>query len=65
MSLLILSIIQIIKAEGLLRNSLFLIKKFGWIVKFIKGPLVNIFSIIDKIFIKLFKESQIIIIAKK
>ncbi|MBT7553239.1 class I SAM-dependent methyltransferase [bacterium] len=60
-----LKVIETKKTEGLLRNSLFILNNLGWIVRFIKGPLVIIFSLLDNLFIRLFKESQIFVIAKK
>lgn len=53
------------KTEGLLRNSLFLFPLLGFFIKFIKGPLVNLVSWIDRITIPILGESQIILIAEK
>jgi len=58
-------IIEIKKAEGILRNLLFVSDKIGWIIKFIKGPMVTIFHIIDNFLIWFFGESQIFIVARK
>ena len=58
-------IIKTEKSEGLLRNSLFIFDFLGKIIRFIRGPMVNLFTLIDRIFISLFGESQIFIIAKK
>ena len=56
---------RLIKTEGVLRNSLFTINGLGILIKFIKGPIVNIVSLIDNITLKIFGESDLIIIAKK
>lgn len=53
------------KKEGIIRNFLFLNPIAGKFIRFIKFFLVDIFTSIDNISIKLFGESQIIIIAQK
>lgn len=53
------------KKEGLLRNYLFLNTIAGKLIRFIRFFLVDIFTFIDNISVKLFGESQIIIIAHK
>jgi len=58
-------ILEIKKTEGLLRNCLYLFKVPGKLIRFIKGPLVQIVMFIDRIFLYLFGESQIFIVAKK
>jgi 2-polyprenyl-3-methyl-5-hydroxy-6-metoxy-1,4-benzoquinol methylase len=58
-------IITIKKTEGLIRNLLFTNNKLSFIIKFIKGPLVYIFHLIDRLSIFLFGESQLFIVAKK
>lgn len=52
-------------SEGIIRNSLFLIPMFSIILKFIKSFIVKIMISIDNISLKLFGESQIIIVVKK
>lgn len=60
-----LKIIFIHKKEGILRNSLFTLSKLKWIVKFLKGPLSDLFTIIDEQLVKLFGESSIHILSQK
>jgi len=60
-----LKILEYKKTEGVLRNFLFLNNFFGKFIRFIKGPIVELVSFIDNIFIYLFGESQIFIVAKK
>jgi len=57
-------IIKTEKSEGLLRNSLFIFDFLGKIIRFIRGPLVNLFTFFDRIFINLLGESQIFIVLK-
>jgi len=59
------NIIKIYKSEGLLRNFLFVNPYAGKFIRYIKGPLVNMFSYADDFVVKIFGESQLIIIAKK
>ncbi len=56
---------KVIKTEGILRNSLYTLKPLGFIVRFIKGPLVTMFSILDDYLVVLFGESDIQVIAQK
>lgn len=58
-------VIESAKAEGILRNSLFTIKPFGQLIRFIKGPLVPIFHFFDYLSLLLFGESDLIVIARK
>lgn len=51
--------------EGLLRNLFFLKWPFNRVIKFIRGPLVIIFTFIDNICVKMIGESQIFIVGKK
>jgi SAM-dependent methyltransferase len=51
--------------EGIIRNSLYTIKLLGWIVRFIKGPLVTFVMILDKTTVKIFGESNIHILSQK
>ena len=54
------------KTEGILRNLLFTNGIFGVFVKFLRGPLADGFTFLDKLTIKLFGESQLfIVVAKK
>ncbi|MEK7095293.1 MAG: class I SAM-dependent methyltransferase [Patescibacteria group bacterium] len=56
---------KIIKTEGLLRNSLYTMKPLGFIVRFIKGPLIKIITVVDDYLAYVFGESDIQIIAQK
>lgn len=58
-------IIKTIPNEGIVRNSLFLLKPLGFLTKFVKGPLVNIVTVIDNLSMNFFGESDFIIIAKR
>lgn len=58
-------IIRFKKMEGILRNSLFVFPKIGWIVKFLKGPISDIITWIDELMVKIFGESNLIILAQK
>jgi 2-polyprenyl-3-methyl-5-hydroxy-6-metoxy-1,4-benzoquinol methylase len=53
------------KKEGILRNSLFTIRKLNWLVRFLKGPLSDLITFIDEILVKLFGESNIHILSQK
>lgn len=57
-------VIKLVKTEGLLRNLLFTVKPFGLLLKVIKGPLVPFFHAIDNIAVKLFGESDLIVLAR-
>lgn len=51
--------------EGLFRNFLYTNKYAGFILKFIRGYFSDIAMVIDKIFVSLFGESQIYVVAQK
>jgi len=53
------------KTEGVLRNLLFINNSLGKSIRFIRGPFVSVFMLIDKILITLFGESQIYLIGIK
>jgi len=57
--------IRIYKSEGILRNSLYLIKPLNIFIRFIKGPLTPLVNFIDRITAILFGESDLIILAQK
>ena len=57
-------IVTIQPIEGILRNLLF-ISKLGCIIRFIRGPLVPLFHIIDALFIKFFGPSNYFVVAQK
>lgn len=58
-------ILEIKKTEGILRNFLFLSSYAGWLIRFIKFPFSLVVEKIDDIFLALFGESDIFIIAQK
>lgn len=60
-----LRIVKVRKVEGILRNSLFLYSRLGWIIKFLKGPLSDVVTFFDNLLVELFGESNIYIVAKK
>ena len=60
-----LKIINLYKREGILRNSLFNINGLGWIIRFIKGPMVDIVSLVDIFTVNLFGESDLQVVARK
>lgn len=60
-----MKIVEIHKTEGVLRNSLFTNNLLGRLVRYLRWPIWLIVSAIDDVLVKLFGESQIIVIAKK
>lgn len=56
---------KIVEAEGIIRNSLFVIPILGYIIKFIRGPLVKVITSIDDITGKLLGFSDLIVVATK
>lgn len=60
-----LKIIRFEKLEGIFRNSLFVFPKWGWIIRFLKGPFSDLVTFIDLITVKFFGESNLIILAQK
>ena len=56
---------KVIETEGIIRNSLFVFPILGFIVKFIRGPLVRGLTLIDDIFGALLGFSDLIVIAVK
>lgn len=60
-----MKIMKVSKVEGFLRNSLFLVPELGWLIRLLIGPIAEIFTFIDNIFVKLFGESNIYVIAQK
>lgn len=59
------NILETRKNEGVLRNFLFLNSVAGKTIKFIKGPISDFVTELDKITLKLFGESQIFVVAQK
>jgi SAM-dependent methyltransferase len=57
--------VELKKTEGILRNSLYLIPAFGKLIRFIRGPLSSIITLLDNITLKIFGESDLILIAQK
>lgn len=58
-------VLEFDKTEGILRNSLFTFKLLGQFIRIAKGPLVPFFHYLDRITVKLFGESDLILIAQK
>lgn len=59
------NILETRKAEGILRNFLFLNSIAGKMIGFIKGPISDLVAALDNITLKLFGESQIFVVAQK
>jgi len=57
-------ILEIVKLEGLLRNFLFLNKRAGKAIRFLKSYISDLASFFDFMLIPLFGESNILIVAK-
>lgn len=53
------------RVEGILRNSLFVISSFGKLIRFIRGPISDLVTIVDNLTIPIFGESNIYVIAQK
>lgn len=58
-------ILQIHKVEGILRNSLFTNNYLGFLIKFIRGYISHLVMLIDSVTVRLFGESNFIVIAQK
>ncbi len=58
-------ITNIVEREGVIRNSLFVIPVFGFLVKFVKGPFVNLITLVDNLTIPIFGASDIVVTAVK
>jgi 2-polyprenyl-3-methyl-5-hydroxy-6-metoxy-1,4-benzoquinol methylase len=58
-------IVFVKKTEGILRNSFFVFPLLNWFVRFIKGPISDLVTLLDDILVKIFGESNIIILAQK
>lgn len=53
------------KTESILRNMLYTFSILGYLIKFIRGPLVPIFHIVDQLFVTLLGESDLVVIGRK
>lgn len=58
-------IIFLKQKEGILRNSLYIFPFLGWAIKLLKGPFSDIVTVMDDFLVRLFGESNIIILAQK
>ena len=58
-------VIRVVPIEGIIRNSLFIFKPLGNLIRFIRGPITQIVNLLDNITIKPFGESDILILAQK
>jgi len=61
----VLKVLSIKRTEGIIRNSLFLLPKLGFLIRFIRGPLVGLLTLVDNVAVILFGESDLILVAKK
>lgn len=59
------TIIKIVKTEGIIRNSLYVFPRLGFIIKFIRSYMTDIVTFFDDLSGKLFGYSDIIILARK
>jgi len=58
-------VIEVVKVEGLLRNLLFTHGRLGIIVRFLKGPIKELFNILDKITIRIFGASNVYLVCRR
>ncbi len=58
-------VVETRKVESIFRNSFFTFHGLGFFLKFVKGPLVQVFHVIDRCCTALFGESDLIILAQK
>lgn len=56
---------NVLRVEGILRNSLFIVPVFEIFLKFLKGFLSDIVTLVDEMTVPFFGESNIFIVAKK
>lgn len=56
---------KLIKTEGVFRNFLFTNNNAGNLIKFIRGPITNVITFVDNILLRLFGESQLMLVAIK
>lgn len=59
------SIEKVIETEGLIRNCLFVFPFLGFMIRFIRGPFVKIFTLIDDVIGRISGRSDLIVIATK
>ena len=60
-----LKVVNVIKKEGIIRNSLYIFPLLGKLIRFIKGPISDITTFLDNLTLLLLGESDIFIVAKK
>lgn len=60
-----MKVVNIRRTEGIIRNSLFIISPLGKLIRLIRGPISDIVTFLDNISVRLFGESDIMILAKK
>lgn len=58
-------LVSINKKEGILRNILYTLQPFGWMIRFIRGPIATAFTFIDDISAKMFGGSNYFVVARK
>lgn len=56
---------RVVKTEGIIRNSLFLFPLLGKFIKFIRGPISDLVTLIDNLTVPFFGESDIFIVSSK
>ncbi len=60
-----MKVVNIRRTEGVIRNSLFIISPLGKLIRLIRGPISDIVTFLDNLSVRLFGESDIMILAKK
>lgn len=56
---------NLIKTEGILRNSLFMFPFMGNFVRFVRGHISDLVTVVDNLLVPVFGESNLIVVAKK
>lgn len=56
---------RVCKMEGVLRNSLFLIPQLGFFVRFLRGLLSDVVTLVDGVLVSIFGESCLFVVARK
>lgn len=59
------TVIRCNKVESILRNSMFTFSSMGFFIKFIKGPLIPLFHLFDRVLVRFSGESDLIITLQK
>lgn len=56
---------KVYKTEGLMRNFLFVSSRAGKLIRFIRSPLVPLFTVVDNVMARICGESQIVLVARR